>query len=160
MDPKTETVLFRTSIAVKEGIDEKAQRLNLNRSDYMRLISNLSLQASCDASAVLLIDARTINRMFTELNRWGKNYNQGIKALNTIALKLKKAKLSEEEKTFIAAQSKNAWNALRESKDGLLNVDIQLVSMAKRLCIVAPGRLIQKLGGGRDADAHTPADQQ
>jgi hypothetical protein len=146
MTTKTEKVFFRASSEERDDIDEAARKLDLNRSEFLRLTNSLAVRKSDDVTATLLIDATTVEKMFIELNRWGKNYNQGIKALNTIAAKLKRTNFTEEEKSLIALQSKNALETLLESKDGLLNINIQLLSMAQRPCMAVPRRLMLKLG--------------
>jgi hypothetical protein len=143
----TERLFFRLSLPEVEDLDTKAQKLNLNRSDFLRLASALTVRRSLDPSSELVIDAVTMQRLFRELNHWGVNYNQGVRALNIVASRIRKTSLTDEEKAFIALQSKNAAVILRESKDGLLHVNDRLLELTDRQCITIPPRLMLKLEG-------------
>lgn len=68
-----------------DRLTASAKRAGMARSEYLRTIIRIPASAS-GKGAVYVIDNRTMAKMLSELIRWGRHYNQAVRALNTIAL--------------------------------------------------------------------------
>jgi hypothetical protein len=118
----------------------------LRRSDYLRLASTLDVSTSAGGAVVL--DASAFFRMFCELNRWGVNFNQGVRALNTIASRLRKDSLTAEEKAFVASRAKAAASCLEGAEAGLADVHAALCELAGRSHVTIAPRTALRLREG------------
>lgn len=85
---------IRVSQTELDVIRLKAHEANLTVSAYVRLVALVCSQTipanSSDIplinpETVLLIDRRTLCMLLGELRRWGTQYNQAVKAINTVA---------------------------------------------------------------------------
>ena len=68
-----------------DRLTASAQLAGMARSEYLRTLIRIPASAS-GKGAVYVIDNRTMAKMLAELIRWGRHYNQAVRALNTIAL--------------------------------------------------------------------------
>lgn len=68
-----------------QTLTDSAKRVGMARSEYLRMLIRIPANHSGDG-AVYVIDNRTMAKMLVELIRWGRHYNQAVRALNTIAL--------------------------------------------------------------------------
>ena len=65
-----------------DRLTASAKRAGMARSEYLRTIIRIPASAS-GKGAVYVIDNRTMAKMLSELIRWGRHYNQAVRALNT-----------------------------------------------------------------------------
>ena len=92
MGEYTHTVSCRMTDEDRRLLDQKAEQLELARSEAIRALIRLpiagpdELAPFDDGSRVAVIDAKTMGRISRELIRWGRHYNQAVRALNTIAM--------------------------------------------------------------------------
>ena len=80
-----EMVSCRMTSGDLDRLTASAQRAGMARSEYLRTLIRIPASAS-GKGAVYVIDNRTMAKMLSELIRWGRHYNQAVRALNTIAL--------------------------------------------------------------------------
>lgn len=89
-----EMVSCRMTSGDLDRLTASAQRAGMARSEYLRTLIRIPASAS-GKGAVYVIDSRTMAKMLSELIRWGRHYNQAVRALNTIALFIRRgARLS------------------------------------------------------------------
>lgn len=87
---RMQVVCFRLSESDAEWLKDKAAESNLSLSVYLRELARLARATDGGLSAqAALIDAHTAHLIKRELRRQGYNLNQGVHALNTIAMHLK-----------------------------------------------------------------------
>ena len=92
MGEYTRTVSCRMTEEDRQLLDKRAEALELANSEAIRALLRLPISdpdelAAIDAgSRVVVIDAKTMGRINRELIRWGRHYNQAVRALNTIAM--------------------------------------------------------------------------
>ena len=86
------TVSCRMTEEDRQLLDQRAESLELANSEAIRALLRLPIADSDDlvaidaGSRVVVIDAKTMGRINRELIRWGRHYNQAVRALNTIAM--------------------------------------------------------------------------
>lgn len=88
-------LFVRLSPVDKARAQEVADRLGISLSDLVRSLVRLAATEPDDtaravaASRPILLDTGCALRMAKELRKWGVHYNQGIHALNTVALRIR-----------------------------------------------------------------------
>ena len=91
MTKKTRLVSCRLSESDYAFLCEHAGKLELCQSDYLRYL--IRIPVDNDGLAVegrcVTIDTLTLGRIYAELVRWGRHYNQAVRAMNTIALNMR-----------------------------------------------------------------------
>lgn len=75
---------------------EGAASLGLTMSEYLRYLIRLAPAPGEDTGA-LVVDIHETNAMRRELTRWGHHYNQAVRALNAIDLKMRHGQLDTAE---------------------------------------------------------------
>ena len=80
-----EMVSWRMTSGDLDRLTASAQRAGMAPSQHLRTLIRIPASAS-GKGAVYVIDSRTMAKMLSELIRWGRHYNQAVRALNTIAL--------------------------------------------------------------------------
>ena len=70
-----------------ESLHANAAALDVPPSTYVRSLVRIpvSTDSEPEGTKVIVIDNKTANAMRYELVRWGRHYNQGVHALNSIA---------------------------------------------------------------------------
>ena len=70
-----------------ESLHANAAALDITPSTYVRYLVRIPVSAGSEpeGTKVIVIDNKTVNAMRYELVRWGRHYNQGVHALNSIA---------------------------------------------------------------------------
>ena len=70
-----------------ESLHANAAMLDVTPSTYVRYLVRIpiSTDPEPDSSRVVVIDNKTVSAIRYELVRWGRHYNQGVHALNSIA---------------------------------------------------------------------------
>lgn len=90
-----ERLFVRLAPEDKTGAQEVADALDISLSDLVRSLVRLAAAEPDDAaravaaSRPILLDTGCALRMARELRKWGVHYNQGIHALNTVALRIR-----------------------------------------------------------------------
>ena len=78
--------------------------------------------------AVYVIDNRTMAKMLAELIRWGRHYNQAVRALNTIALFIRRG--SPPEYGTFGQMLSEAEEKLEEVEQGRQVIEYVLTDIA------------------------------
>lgn len=78
--------------------------------------------------AVYVIDNRTMAKMLSELIRWGRHYNQAVRALNTIALFIRRG--SPPEYRAFSEMLSDAEEKLAEVERGRQVIEYVLTDIA------------------------------
>ena len=91
-----EMVSCRMTAADFNRLTTSAERVGMARSEYLRTLIRIPTDTS-GKGAVYVIDNRTMAKMLVELIRWGRHYNQAVRALNTIALFIRRGSPPEYE---------------------------------------------------------------
>ncbi len=92
MSEYTKTVSCRMTDEDRRLLDQKAEALELGNSEAMRALIRLPISDPDELAAVesgdrlVVIDSKTMGRVNRELIRWGRHYNQAVRALNTVAM--------------------------------------------------------------------------
>ena len=95
MERYPERLFVRIAPEDKTGAQEVADALGISLSDLVRSLVRLAAAEPDDAaravaaSRPILLDTGCALRMARELRKWGVHYNQGIHALNTVALRIR-----------------------------------------------------------------------
>lgn len=98
MPDKPKTISCRLSAADYERLQDHADALALAQSEYLRCLIRIPVEGEGLAAGerCVVIDAKTVGRIYHELVRWGRHYNQAVRALNTIALHLRRGGVDAE----------------------------------------------------------------
>lgn len=91
-----EMVSFRMAARDREALEAAASRAGMARSEYLRTLVRMPAGAAPGGTAYV-IDNRTLAKMLAELARWGRHYNQAVRALNTIALFIRRGHPPDRE---------------------------------------------------------------
>ena len=92
MSEYTSTLSCRMTDEDRRQLAAKAKALELGNSDTVRALVRLPITDPDDLAAVdvgsrlVVIDSKTMGRVNRELIRWGRHYNQAVRALNTVAM--------------------------------------------------------------------------
>lgn len=91
MEEKTHTITCRLDEADFKKLKDEADAMELNTSDYIRMLARLPVEAKTDAGSerYVVIDPFTLVRLWTDARRQGYLLNQAVKALNTVAFKVR-----------------------------------------------------------------------
>lgn len=95
MERYPERLFVRLAPEDKTRAQEVADALGISLSDLVRSLVRLAaadpggVADGVAASRPILLDAGCALRTARELRRWGVHYNQGIHALNTVALRIR-----------------------------------------------------------------------
>jgi len=113
----TRLVSCRLSESDFEALRSHAESLELNQSDYLRHLIRIPVNDSGLATGEQLVslDTKTFGRIYSELVRWGRHYNQAVRAMNTIALHLRRGKVDEG---MFAQQIERANAKLSDTEQG------------------------------------------
>lgn len=128
MGEYTRTVSCRMTEEDRQLLDKRAEALELANSETIRALLRLPISdpdelAAIDAgSRVVVIDAKTMGRINRELIRWGRHYNQAVRALNTIAMFVRNKggidpQVAKEQLTKAATELELVQGSVEEIKD-------------------------------------------
>lgn len=89
---------FRVSVDDRIAFEQLADELGITRSRLFRTLIACAARGritkdEISATRIITIDPRTWSEISTESRRWGNNFNQGVKALNTLALRFQTTEL-------------------------------------------------------------------
>jgi hypothetical protein len=79
-------VSFRMTVDDYARLTASADAVGMERSEYLRTLVRMPAGPAGGGGTVYVIDNSTLAKMHSELVRWGRHYNQAVRALNTIAL--------------------------------------------------------------------------
>lgn len=101
MAQKPHLICCRLSDEDLATLKEHAQDLKLSNSDYLRFLiripvtpEGIAIENNC-----ISLDVETVGRIYGELVRWGRHYNQAVKALNTIARQVRSGRIDDRTVT-------------------------------------------------------------
>lgn len=91
MDEKTHTITCRLDELDFQKLKSEAAALGVNTSDFIRLIVRLPIEVKTAErnEQFVVIDPFTLARLWTDARRQGYLLNQAVKALNTVAFKVR-----------------------------------------------------------------------
>lgn len=91
MEEKTHTITCRLDEADFKKLTEEASILDVNASDFLRLIIRLPIEVKTDIGTerYVVIDPLTLASLWMDARRQGYLLNQAVKALNTVAFKVR-----------------------------------------------------------------------
>ncbi len=77
---------------------DHARELELSKSDYLRFLIRIPVTPDGIIQGIncISLDVDTVGHIYSELVRWGRHYNQAVKALNTIARQLRVGRIDGE----------------------------------------------------------------
>lgn len=110
-----------------DRLTASAQHAGMARSEYLRTLIRIPASAS-GKGAVYVIDNRTMAKMLAELIRWGRHYNQAVRALNTIALFIRRG--SPPEYQAFSEMLSDAEEKLAEVERGRQVIEYVLTDIA------------------------------
>ena len=119
-----EMVSCRMTSGDLDRLTASAQRAGMARSEYLRTLIRIPASAS-GKGAVYVIDSRTMAKMLSELIRWG---NQAVRALNTIALFIRRG--SPPEYGTFGQMLSEAEEKLEEVEQGRQVIEYVLADIA------------------------------
>ena len=110
-----------------DALEAASERSGLSRSELLR--SLLRVPPGADRQrTVYAVDGRTLGRMATELVRGGRHYNQAVRALNTIALFIRRG--SPPEYGTFGQMLSEAEEKLEEVEQGRQVIEYVLADIA------------------------------
>ncbi len=98
MAQKPNLICCRLSDEDLSSLKEHARDLELSHSDYLRFLIRIPVTPegiAIDTNCISL-DVETVGHIYSELVRWGRHYNQAVKALNTIARQVRSGRIDNE----------------------------------------------------------------
>lgn len=107
----------------------RAEALGMGRSEYLRTLIRIPTAPTGGGECVYVIDNKTLARMAVELVRWGRHYNQAVKALNTIALFVRR--LSAPSAADMQRLLEKAEKSLEEVEEGRRLIEYVLTEIAR-----------------------------
>lgn len=99
MEEKTHTITCRLDEPDFQKLKSEAAAMDLNTSDYIRLLTRLPIKCKIgeDSDSLVVVDPRAQGIMDYQIRKQGILLNQAAHALNTITLKIRNgAKLDNE----------------------------------------------------------------
>lgn len=117
------------------ALRKKCMDLQMSKSDFVRLAIASPIEVFGDENAsgskrVLVVDKDSLNRILVECKRWGNNFNQGVRALNSIGAKYKAASQDSNFAKEVMSNSAHALRSLNAANDGVHEV-LQFIEMLK-----------------------------
>lgn len=108
-----------------------AENVGLSVSDLVRLLLQLPSEDVAAHHAIVL-DLATANRLYRELNHWGYQRNQAVRALNRIAYYLKRNDMDSDDALDALAQAKASLDAVNRATEPLSS-EVRSVAEARML---------------------------
>lgn len=121
MQNTTKLISCRLSESDFEALRSHASSLELNQSDYLRHLIRIPVSDDGPelSGGLVSLDTRTFGRIYSELVRWGRHYNQAVRAMNTIALHMRRGKWDPQ---MFADQIERANEKLSSTEEGRKDV--------------------------------------
>lgn len=115
-----------------DALEDACERSGLSRSNLLRSLLRVSPGADRQRT-VYAVDGRTLGRLATELVRWGRHYNQAVRALNTIALFIRRG--SPPKAPELEAMLGRARSTLEEVEAGRAVLERALCEVADSVSV-------------------------
>ena len=130
MPNTTKLISCRLTESDFEALRSHAESFELNQSDYIRHLIRIPVDGDGLATGEKLIslDTKTFGRIYSELVRWGRHYNQAVRALNTIALFIRRG--SPPEYGTFGQMLSEAEEKLEEVEQGRQVIEYVLTDIA------------------------------
>jgi hypothetical protein len=139
---RTESIRIRVSKEELARISENPRLVSTNRSSYIRMTAQIPIEYRTDSDAFIAINKEEVRGLRNAINRWGNNYNQGVRALNRIARLLKRDRLSPDFQEAVVADLTEAAQSLKGAWDTLsLNILPAVEKMADMAFIDSPSNM-------------------
>lgn len=105
-------------------IEQRSDLFEMTISDYVRFCASLPIEfvdgaLESGADAPIAIDATTYRKLLIEARRWGSNFNQATRALNTIGLHYVNPPRGAERAEEVVQLAARAMDAMNRAKDGM-----------------------------------------
>ena len=99
LEEKTHTITCRLDEADFQKLTKEADAMGVNTSDYIRLLTRLPLECKKieSADAFVVIDPLPLALLSITIKRQGYLLNQAVRALNTIAQRVRHGNAIDEE---------------------------------------------------------------
>ena len=119
---------------------DKCAELQMSKSDFIRMCIQLPVAMLEDGDApvsgsIIGVDRDAVQRLVTEARRWGNNFNQGTRALNTIGLKSNQSASSAEHSRIVLENSARAMDLMLKANDGMQELVRTARAMAEKACV-------------------------
>ena len=114
-------------------LTSNAESAGMDRSKYLRTLIRIPAASAGAGSPVYVVDNRTLAMMSSELVRWGRHYNQAVRALNTLALFARRGSTPDRETTMRLLES--AERKLSEVEDGRQMIEYVLIDIADAVIV-------------------------
>lgn len=143
---RTERVELRVTPTEAENIAANAARLDLTKSQYLRLLATLPVEFADGESAsdvprrVVVIDRDGLNKLFREYRRQGVNFNQGIHALNIIGRNYANPPSKASAQNEVLRLAAKSLANLRGAKEGMDKVALVAEGIYKSVLVPEPSR--------------------
>ena len=117
MAEKPHLICCRLSDYDFSALCEHSRELELSKSDYLRFLIRIPVtpEGIAQGTNCISLDVDTVGNIYSELVRWGRHYNQAVKALNTIARQMRNGHIDERTVTELLDR---ANKRLAETNDG------------------------------------------
>lgn len=114
-------VCFRLEEADLEMLDAACGDLGKTRTEYFRYLLRFPLAAKgaqppCEC---IVLDLDTFDGIRKELVRWGYHYNQAVRSINAIALRMRNSYPDEEWLAETLGRIEGKLEAVNEGREGL-----------------------------------------
>ena len=67
-------------------LEEQSEGMGMSKSQYLRYLIRVPIEVKETGGEAVVIDTVSVDSLRRELRKWGYHYNQGIHALNALAL--------------------------------------------------------------------------
>ncbi len=118
MERYTRRIYVRASDSDCARAKALANDAGLSISDLVRLLLQLPSDDVSGRRAIVL-DLATANRLYRELNHWGYQRNQAVRALNRIAYYLKRNDMDSDDVIDALSQAKASLDAVNRATEPL-----------------------------------------
>jgi hypothetical protein len=108
-----------------------ANDTGLSVSDLVRLLLQLP-SSDVSAQSTIVLDLSTANRLYRELNHWGYQRNQAVRALNRIAYYLKRNDMDVGDVLDALARAKSSLEKLEDATNPIAS-DVRSVAESRIL---------------------------
>lgn len=125
-------VSLRLSDADRALLDMAADESGLSRSQYLRALLRMS-EDTADERTVYVVDGKSMAKLALELTRWGRHYNQAVRAMNTIAMLVRRG--SPPEAAELRRQLDGIDLKLAEVEQGRRDVEYALIAIADGITV-------------------------
>lgn len=114
MERYTRRIYVRASASDYARAKALSGKVGLSVSDLVRLLLQLPSD-DVEGHRAIVLDLATANRLYRELNHWGYQRNQAVRALNRIAYYLKRNDMDSDDVIDALSQAKASLDAVNRT---------------------------------------------